>query len=212
MPPQNQPPDYQSSEQLPTQDYTFPPQDLLRGPVGFTAPPQGQTQPQPQAQFQTQFEPQFQPQFQPQPQAQFQPQYQPQAQAQYQPQAQAQYQPQAQAQYQPQAQAPSQGQGQGQPQVSRRSLLRGGLVGGGIGLAIAAGAGAAVGLTRTSNTSLKPVSKPVVMAPMAPSATQGPLVVYISDTAKGVLDVFAGTGATQIHNPGLVTQLLDNLK
>jgi hypothetical protein len=84
--------------------------------------------------------------------------------------------------------------------VSRRSLLRGGLVGGGIGLAVAAGA--AVGITRNSSqTSLKPVSKPVVMAPMAASATKGPLVVYISDTGTGVLDVYAGTGAAQIHNP-----------
>jgi hypothetical protein len=165
MPTQNQPPEYQSSEQLPTQDYTFPPQDRLRGPVGFTAPPEGQTQPQPQAQFQSQ------------------------------------------------AQAQAQAQAQGQPPVSRRSLLRGGLVGGGIGLAVAAGAGAAVGITRNpSQTSLKPVSKPVVMAPMAPSATGGPLVVYISDTTNGVLDVFGGTGATQIHNPALVTQLLNNLK
>ncbi|HTU06768.1 MAG TPA: hypothetical protein VMG13_14545 [Trebonia sp.] len=112
-------------------------------------------------------------------------------------------------QTQPQPQA----QPQSQPQVSRRSLLRGGLVGGGIGLAVAAGAGAAVGITRDSSpTSLKPVSKPVVMAPMGPSATKGPLVVFISDTSTGVLDVFAGTGATQIHNPALVTQLLDNLK
>jgi hypothetical protein len=163
MPPQNQPPEYQSSEQLPAQDFTFPPQDQLRGPAGFAAPPQGQTQSQPQAQFQPQFRPQT--------------------------------------------------QAQGQPRVSRRSLLRGGLVGGGIGLAVAAGAGAAVGITRNSSqTSLKPVSRPVVMAPMAPSATEGPLVVYISDTTNGVLDVFAGTGATQIHNPALVAQLLNNLK
>jgi len=163
MPPQNQPPKYQSSEQLPAQDYSFPPQDRLRGPAGFAAPPQDQPQPQPQAQFQLQ----------------------------------------------PQAQ----GQGRGQPQVSRRSLLRGGLVGGGIGLAVAAGAGAAVGITRNSSqASLKPVSKPVVMAPMAPSATKGPLVVYISDTTNGMLDVFGGTGATQIHNPALVAQLLNNLK
>jgi hypothetical protein len=97
--------------------------------------------------------------------------------------------------------------------VSRRSLLRGGIVGGGIGLAVAAGAGAAVGITRdSSQTSLKPVSKPVVMAPMAPSATEGPLVLYISDTVNGVIDVFAGTGATQVRNPALVTQLLNNLK
>lgn len=167
MPSQNQPPEYQSSEQLPTQDYTVPPQDRLRGPVGFTAPPQGQTQPQPLAQAQPQVQPQLQPQ----------------------------------------------AQAQSQPPVSRRSLLRGGLVGGGIGLAVAGGAGAAVGITRSSSqTSLRPVSKPVAMAPMAPGATKGPLVVYIRDTANGVLDVFGGTGATQIHNPALVTQLLNNLK
>ena len=112
-----------------------------------------------------------------------------------------------------QTQPQPQTQPQSPPRVSRRSLLRGGLIGGGIGLAIAAGAGAAVGLTRNSGqTSLEPVSKPVVMAPMAPSATGGPLVVYISDTANGVLDVFAGTGATQVHNPALVAQILNNLK
>jgi hypothetical protein len=133
--------------------------------------------------------PHNQPQVQPQPEAQFQ----------FQPQPQPQSQPQAQSQPQP------------QPQVSRRSLLRGGLVGGGVGLAIAAGAGAALGLTSNSGQTLKPVSKPVVMAPMAASASKGPLVVYISDTSAGVLDVFAGTGATQIHNPALVTQLLNNL-
>jgi len=119
--------------------------------------------------------------------------------------------PQGQTLSQPQAQFQPQAQAQAQPRPSRRSLLRGGLVGGGIGLAAAAGAGAALGVTRNSS-SLKPVSKPVVMAPMPPGATQGPLVVYISDTTNGVLDVFAGTGATQIHNPALVAQLLNNLK
>jgi hypothetical protein len=106
-------------------------------------------------------------------------------------------------------------QPQPQPQLrmSRRSLLRGGVVGGGIGIAIAAGAGAAVGITRNSSqTSLKPVSKPVVMAPTASSAMEGPLVLYISDTTTGLIDVFAGTGAIQVHNPALVTQLLNNLK
>jgi hypothetical protein len=159
MSPQNQPPQYRSSEQLPAQDYTAPLQDRQGERVGLAAPPQAQTQPQPQAQAQGQSRP------------------------------------------------------QSQPQVSRRSLLRGGLVGGGVGLALAAGAGAVVGITRNSSqTSPKPASKPVVMAPMAPSATEGPLVVYIRDTTNGVLDVFGGTGATQIHNPALVTQLLNDLK
>ncbi|MBO0801688.1 MAG: hypothetical protein J2P25_01235 [Nocardiopsaceae bacterium] len=113
-------------------------------------------------------------------------------------------------QYQSPEQTQTQTRPQGQPPVSRRTLLRGGLVGGGIGLAIAAGTGAAVGLT--GNPSLKPVGKPVVMAPMDANATKGPIVVYIHDTASGVLDVFAGTGGTQVHNPALVTQILTNLK
>lgn len=117
----------------------------------------------------------------------------------------------------PQPQVQPQAQAQAQPQdpsrMSRRSLLRGGLAGGGIGLAVAAGAGVAVGMTRdSSKTSLKPASKPVVMAPMEAHAVQGPLVMYISDAGNGVIDVFGGTGATRIHNPALVTQLLDNLK
>lgn len=135
MPPQNQPPEYPSSEQPLTRNHA--------------APPQGRPQPQPQP----------------------------------------------------------------QPPMSRRSLLRGGLAGGGIGLAVAAGAGVAVGVTRkSSGTSLKPAGKPVVMAPMAPHATEGPLVVYVSDAGSGVLDVFGGTGATRIHNPALVNELLKNLK
>jgi hypothetical protein len=97
--------------------------------------------------------------------------------------------------------------------VSRRGLLRGGLISGGIGLAVAAGAGAATGLTGNSGqTSLKPASKPVAMAPMAPNAMQGPLVAYISDASTGVLDVYAGTGWTRIHNPALVSQLVKNMK
>jgi hypothetical protein len=117
--------------------------------------------------------------------------------------------PQLQAQPAQQLQA----EAQSQPGVSRRSLLRGGIVGGGIGLAVAAGAGAAVGITRdSSRTSLKPVGKPVAMAPMAANATEGPLVLYIADAANGVIDVFGGTGATRVRNPALVTQLLNNLK
>jgi hypothetical protein len=50
------------------------------------------------------------------------------------------------------------------------------------------------------------------MAPMAPTAMAGPLVVYIADTTSGLFDVFAGTGQTQIRNPALVRQLLANLK
>jgi hypothetical protein len=120
------------------------------------------------------------------------------------PQSQSQFQPQSQTQAQPQEKA------QEQPQVSRRTLMRGGLIGGGLGIAIAAGASAAVGVAGSS--SLKPVGKPVVMAPMEPAAMHGPLVFYVSDPATGLIDVFGGTGATQVRNPALVTQLLNNLK
>lgn len=99
------------------------------------------------------------------------------------------------------------------PPVSRRSILRGAAVVGVLGAAGAAGAGSVVALNRQDNqATLMPVSKPVAMAPMAPTAMAGPLVVYIADTTSGLLDVFGGAGATQVNNPALVRQLLANLK
>jgi hypothetical protein len=99
--------------------------------------------------------------------------------------------------------------------TSRRNILRGIAGVGAVGVAAAVGAGAVVEFDRPSAAqaaTLKPVSKPVVMAPMAPSAMAGPLVVYISDTTTGKFDVYGDTGATQVNNPALVNQLLDNLK
>lgn len=97
--------------------------------------------------------------------------------------------------------------------MSRRSILRGVASVGAMGAAAAVGAGAVVKFDRPSaQTTLKPVSKPVAMAPMAPTAMAGPLVVYIADTTTGRFDVFGGTGATQVNNPALVSQLLANLK
>jgi hypothetical protein len=99
------------------------------------------------------------------------------------------------------------------PPASRRSILRGIATVGAVGAAAAIGAGAVVEFDRQpGQPTLKPVSKPVAMAPMAPTAMAGPLVVYIADTTTGVLDVFGGTGETQVHNPALVSQLLANLK
>ena len=97
------------------------------------------------------------------------------------------------------------------PPMSRRSVLRGVGV---AGAAAAGGAGAVLAFDRQSGgqTTLMPASKPVVMAPMAPAAMAGPLVVYIADTTTGLFDVFGGTGQTQIRNPALVRQLLANLK
>jgi hypothetical protein len=98
--------------------------------------------------------------------------------------------------------------------VSRRSVLRGVAGVGAVGAAAAIGAGAVVAFDRQSGqpTTLMPASKPVAMAPMAPTAMAGPLVVYIADTTSGLFDVFGGTGQTQIRNPALVNQLLANLK
>ena len=99
------------------------------------------------------------------------------------------------------------------PAVSRRSVLRGAAGVGVVGAAAAAGAGAVVAVTRQPPApTLMPASKPVAVAPMAPTAMEGPLVVYIADTTTGLLDVFGGTGQTQFRNPALVRQLLANLK
>jgi hypothetical protein len=101
------------------------------------------------------------------------------------------------------------------PPASRRSVLRGVAGVGAVAAAAAAGAGAVVGFDRQSGGQpalLKPVSKPVTMAPMAPTAMAGPLVVYIADTTSGQFDVFGGTGQTRVQNPALVRQLLANLK
>ena len=98
------------------------------------------------------------------------------------------------------------------PPMSRRSILRGVAGAGAVGAAAAVGAGAILKFDKPAEATLKPVGKPVAMAPMAPNAMAGPLVVYISDTTNGLLDVFGGTGATRVRNPALVRQLLANLK
>ena len=98
------------------------------------------------------------------------------------------------------------------PPVGRRSILRGIAGVGAVGVAAAAGAGAVIKFDKPAAATLKPAAKPVAMAPMAPSAMTGPLVVYIADTTNGLLDVYGGTGATQIRNPALINQLLANLK
>jgi hypothetical protein len=94
--------------------------------------------------------------------------------------------------------------------MTRGSILRGLAGVGAVGAAAALGAGAVIRFDKPGE--LKPAAKPVAMAPMAPSAMAGPLVVYIADTTNGLLDVFGGTGATQVRNPALVNQLLANLK
>ena len=98
------------------------------------------------------------------------------------------------------------------PPLERRSLLRSIAGIGVVGAAAAVGAGAAIKVDRSGAPTMKPVSKPVEMAPMAPSAMAGPLVVYIADTTTGQFDAFAGSGQTRVRNPALVQQILANIK
>jgi hypothetical protein len=101
----------------------------------------------------------------------------------------------------------------GSSRMSRRSILRGAAGAGAVGIAAAGGAGAAVALTRNNGqAALANEAKPAVMAAMPPDAMDGPLVVYVSDTGTGLLDVFAGAGQTRLKNPALVSALLRALK
>lgn len=98
-------------------------------------------------------------------------------------------------------------------QTSRRSVLRGVVGVGAVGLAAAAGTGVAVAATRPSTvTNLPPASKPVEVAAMSPNVMAGPLVVYLRDTTTGEFDVFGGEGQVRIKNPALVSQLLKNVQ
>lgn len=102
---------------------------------------------------------------------------------------------------------------QGASRVSRRSLLRGAGAVGVAGVAAAGGAGAVVALVRPKpEPVLLPAAKPVALATMPPNAMAGPLVVYLSDTSTGEMDVFGGTGQIRLRNRALVGQLLRNLQ
>jgi hypothetical protein len=96
--------------------------------------------------------------------------------------------------------------------MSRRSMLRGAAGAGAVGLAAAAGTGAFDALPRPhASADLPPADKPVTIAPLAPAAVAGPLVVYLADTTTGEFDVFGDTGQVRVKNPALVSQLLKNL-
>jgi hypothetical protein len=100
----------------------------------------------------------------------------------------------------------------GASRMSRRSILRGAAGAGAVGIAAAGGAGAALALTRPSaQAALTNEATPAVMAAMPPNVMDGPLVVYVSDTTTGLLDVFAGSGQTRLKNPALVSALLRSL-
>lgn len=50
------------------------------------------------------------------------------------------------------------------------------------------------------------------MAPVAPAAIAGPLIVYLHETTSGELDVFAGDGQLRLHDPALVARLMQSMK
>jgi hypothetical protein len=89
--------------------------------------------------------------------------------------------------------------------VSRRSVLRGAAGAGAVGLATAGGAAAVAGFTRQDHQARQDAVAPA-------DAAAGPVMVYLSDTSTGEMDVFAGTGQTRLRNPALVRELLRAIK
>ena len=87
------------------------------------------------------------------------------------------------------------------PRVSRRSVLRGAVGAGAIGLAAAAGAGAVVAAASPGTKA----DAPTAMA--AGPANAGSLVAYLRDASTGELEVFAGTSKVRFRDPALAAQL-----
>jgi len=87
------------------------------------------------------------------------------------------------------------------PRVSRRSVLRGAVGVGAVGLATAAGAGAVVASASPGTKGAAPTA-----AATGP-ANAGSLVVYLRDAATGELEVFAGTSKVRFRDPTLAAQL-----
>ncbi|HEX3961525.1 MAG TPA: hypothetical protein VHZ03_33695 [Trebonia sp.] len=89
--------------------------------------------------------------------------------------------------------------------VSRRSVLRGAAGAGAVGLAAAGGVTAVAGLTRHDTPARQDAAGPA-------AALGGPVMVYLSDTSTGEMEVFAGTSQTSLRNPALVRELLRAIK
>jgi TctA family transporter len=99
-----------------------------------------------------------------------------------------------------------------QPRMSRRSLLRGAAVGGTAGVILAGGSAAVVDYLHSSKAGASTAAKPVVVAPVAPAAMDGPMIVYLRNTTSGDLSFFAGDGQVQVHDPALVARLVQAMK
>lgn len=89
-----------------------------------------------------------------------------------------------------------------QAPTSRRSLLRGGVGFGAIGLAVAAGGGgvaAALLSSRSPGDATEPASD---------VASSGPIVIYIADPKSGEMDIFAGTSKTHARNQAMASMVV----
>jgi hypothetical protein len=81
---------------------------------------------------------------------------------------------------------------------ARRAVLRGAAGAGALGLAAAAGAGTVVA---ASASAAQPEQE------QALAAVGTAVVVYLRDASSGVLEIFAGTSRTQVHDPALAARL-----
>jgi hypothetical protein len=84
-------------------------------------------------------------------------------------------------------------------------VLRGAAGAGAVGLAAAGGVTAVAGLTRHDTPARQDAAGPA-------AALGGPVMVYLSDTSTGEMEVFAGTSQTSLRNPALVRELLRAIK
>lgn len=85
--------------------------------------------------------------------------------------------------------------------TSRRSLLRGGVGLGVIGLAVAAGGGGAAAAL------LSPDSPGDAAQSATDGASSGPIIIYMADPKSGEMDIFAGTSKTHARNQAMASMV-----
>jgi hypothetical protein len=98
---------------------------------------------------------------------------------------------------------PEQPSGQKQPDLSRRSVIRGAAGLAGAGLAAGAITGAIAAPAAAAARSARAVAR------ATGDASRGePVVVHIRDVKSGEMDVFAGTSHARLTDPGLAARLV----
>jgi hypothetical protein len=97
--------------------------------------------------------------------------------------------------------------------LSRRSLLRGAAGAGAVGFAAAAGAGAVFAATRPAGAA-KPAEtgNTATLDAVTNRASDEPLVVYLRDVKSGEFEIFNGSNAVTVRNPGLAAELFSSLQ